>query len=109
MSRRSLDHPIDPARAKLVVAAAAMEFGVPELDLSRPEARAPLIDFARQVAMYLAACSFGMTRTRIGELFRRDRTTVSHALRVIEDGRTDPVLDAKISRLERWLEEAPRT
>lgn len=108
MTRRPSAHPIDPARAKLVVAAAAIEFGVPELNLSRPEQRAPLIDFARQVAMYLASCTFGMTMTRIGELFGRDRTTVSHAVRVIEDSRTDPVFDAKLTRLERWLDEAPQ-
>lgn len=108
MPRRPTAHPIDPARAKLVTAAAAMEFGVPELDLIRPDRRGPLIDYARQVAMYLAACCFGMTLTRIGELFGRDRTTVSHAVQVIEDSRTDPVFDAKLTRLERWLAEAPR-
>lgn len=107
MPRRKITDPIDPARAKLAVAAAAIEFGVPELDLARPDQRAPLIDFARQVAMYLSSCIFGMTMTRIGELFGRDRSTVSHALKVIEDGRTDPVFDAKIERLEIWLGEAP--
>jgi len=107
MSRRKTTDPIDPARAKLAVAAAALEFGVPDLDLGRPDHRAPLIDFARQVAMYLSACIFGMTMTRIGELFGRDRSTVSHALKVVEDGRTDPVFDAKIERLESWLGAAP--
>lgn len=100
--------PTDPARAKLAVAAAAIEFGVPDLDLSTPNQRAPLTDYARQVAMYLSSCSFGMTMTRIGELFGRDRSTVSHAIRVVEDGRTDPVLDEKIERLEIWLGKAPQ-
>ncbi|GLQ19673.1 helix-turn-helix domain-containing protein [Algimonas porphyrae] len=108
MSRRKSTNPNDPARARLALAAAAIEFGVPDLDITRPHQRAPLTDYARQVAMYLSACSFGMTMTRIGELFGRDRTTVSHAIRVIEDGRTDPVLDAKLERLERWLVRAPR-
>lgn len=97
--------PLDPARARLAVAAVAIEFGVPDLSLERPEQRNPLIDFARQVAMYLASSLFGMTMTRIGELFGRDRSTVSHALRVVEDGRTDPVFDSKIDRLELWLGE----
>lgn len=107
MPRRKSAHPIDPARAKLAVAAAAMEFGVPDLDLGKPEQRAPLTDFARQVAMYLTAITYGLTLTRIGELFGRDRSTVSHAMKVIEDSRTDPVLDEKLARLEDWLLTAP--
>lgn len=108
MPRAKNSDPADPARAKLAVAVAAIEFGVPDLDLAHPEHRAPLIDYARQVAMYLSSCSFGMTMTRIGELFGRDRSTVSHAIRVVEDGRTDPVLDEKIERLEIWLGKAPQ-
>ncbi|MEM9599772.1 MAG: helix-turn-helix domain-containing protein [Pseudomonadota bacterium] len=108
MPRRRTTDPNDPARARLAHAAAAIEFGVPDLDITQPHQRAPLIDYVRQVAMYLSACSYGMTMTRIGELFGRDRTTVSHAIRVIEDGRTDPVLDAKLERLESWLCRAPR-
>ena len=100
--------PAAPARAKLAVAVAAIEFGVPDLDLGAPHQRSPLTDYARQVAMYLSSCSFGMTMTRIGELFGRDRSTVSHAIRVVEDGRTDPVLDKKIERLELWLDKAPQ-
>ena len=105
MPRIKQADPLDPARARLAVAAVAMEFAVPELSLDRPDQRDPIIDFARQVAMYLVSSLFGMTMTRIGELFGRDRSTVSHALRVVEDGRTDPVFDSKIDRLELWLGE----
>lgn len=105
MPRIKQADPLDPARARLAIAAVAIEFAVPELSLDRPKQRDPLIDFARQVAMYLASSLFGMTMTRIGELFGRDRSTVSHALRVVEDGRTDPVFDAKVDRLELWLGE----
>lgn len=107
MPRVKRTDPNDPARAKLAVAVAAIEFGVPDLDLERPEQRAPLTDYARQAAMYLTHCSFDLTLTRIGELFGRDRSTVSHALQVMEDGRSDPVLDEKLTRLESWLTEAP--
>lgn len=108
MPRRKTTNPNDPARARLALSAAAIEFGVPELDITKPHQRAPLTDYVRQVAMYLSACSYGMTMTRIGELFGRDRSTVSHAIRVIEEGRTDPVLDEKLERLEDWLIRAPR-
>jgi chromosomal replication initiation ATPase DnaA len=109
MPRRKQADPNDSARAKLTIAAAAMEFGVPSLDLGHPNDRSPLTDFARQVAMYLTYCTFNLNHTRIGELFGRDRSTVSHAIRVVEDGRTDPLLDAKIDRLESWLGMAPLT
>jgi chromosomal replication initiation ATPase DnaA len=105
MPRTRQVDPIDPARARLATAAVAIEFGVPDLTLDHPDLRNPLCDFSRQVAMYLTASLYGMTMTRIGELFSRDRSTVSHAIRVIEDGRTDPVLDEKIDRLETWLGE----
>jgi len=49
--------------------------------------------FARQVAMYFSHVLFGLTLTQTGALFERDRTTVAHGCRVVEDCRDDPVLD----------------
>jgi hypothetical protein len=40
--------------------------------------------FARQVAMYLAHVSFGLTLTQTGALFARDRTTVAYGCGVVE-------------------------
>jgi chromosomal replication initiation ATPase DnaA len=55
---------------------------------------------ARQVAMYLAHCSLGMSCTEVGRMFRRDRTTVGHACTIIEDRRDDPRFDRTITNLE---------
>ena len=58
------------------------------------------VAMARQVAMYLAHVACGLSLTEVGELFRRDRTTVSHACQVVEDRRDDPAFDQAIELLE---------
>lgn len=63
----------------------------------RPVAR------ARQMAMYLAHVGFGLTYTRIGICFGRDRSTVRHACTLIEDRRDDPALDLALAAAEAGL------
>lgn len=58
---------------------------------------------ARQVAMYLAHVSKGISLTAIGTAFGRDRTTVSYACSLIEDLRDDTAFDAELDRLEALL------
>jgi chromosomal replication initiation ATPase DnaA len=60
----------------------------------------PRVAFARQVAMYLAHVGFGLSLTRVGEVFARDRTTVAHACSRVEDLRDDPAFDRSIELLE---------
>jgi chromosomal replication initiation ATPase DnaA len=50
--------------------------------------------------MYLAHVAFGLSFTDIGRLFARDRTTVAHACRLIEDLRDDSVMDQAIAFIE---------
>jgi Bacterial dnaA protein helix-turn-helix len=59
----------------------------------------PRTAFARQVAMYLAHTGFEVSFGAIGRAFDRDRTTVAHACRVIEDGRDDIWLDCRLEAL----------
>lgn len=61
------------------------------------------IAFARQVAMYLANISLGLSFTEIGVEFGRDRTTVAHACQLIEDKREDSLFDWSIDLMERSL------
>lgn len=58
---------------------------------------------ARQVAMYLAHVGFGMSLARVADAFGRDRSTVAHGCRLIEDRREDPEFDAWMETLERGL------
>lgn len=55
---------------------------------------------ARQLAMYLLNVSAGQNMVEIGDLFGRDRTTVSHACGRVEDRRDCPEFDAIVTRLE---------
>ena len=55
---------------------------------------------ARQVAMYLAHTTGGLSLSRVGRLFARDRTTVAHACALVEDARDTQVFDRTLSHLE---------
>lgn len=56
--------------------------------------------FARQVAMYLAHTGGGLSLSCVGRLFKRDRTTVSHACALVEDARDDMIFDRTLGHLE---------
>lgn len=55
---------------------------------------------ARQVAMYLTHVMCGLSLTRVGELYERDRTTVAHACQIVEDLREDREFNQAIAHLE---------
>ena len=55
---------------------------------------------ARQVAMYLLHCAFSVSFTDIGHAFARDRTTVGHACKLVEDRRDDSTFDFMMNNLE---------
>ncbi|WP_366408371.1 helix-turn-helix domain-containing protein [Nitrobacter sp. 62-13] len=78
----------------------ADEFGLDAGILISPTRGAPRAAYARQVAMYLAHVGFALSFETIGRAFDRDRTTVSHACRVVEDSRDDEKLDRRLALLE---------
>jgi chromosomal replication initiation ATPase DnaA len=49
--------------------------------------------FARQVAMYLAHVELGLNLSMVAMQFGRDRITVSHACKRVEDRSDDPTVD----------------
>ena len=53
--------------------------------------------------MYLAHVGFGMSLARVASAFGRDRSTVAHACRQVEDKRDDPAFDAWMETLEQGL------
>ena len=73
---------------------------------SRGRARAAL---ARQVAMYLAHVACGLSLTAVGRVFGRDRTTLSHACRRVEDAREAEPFDRAIAMMERSVRMIVRT
>ena len=63
----------------------------------------PSVSLARQIAMYLTYAGLGMSQSRVAFAFERDRSTVGHACRLIEDRRDDPDFDAWLEQLETGL------
>jgi hypothetical protein len=78
----------------------ARDFGLDMVALFGPTRGAPRTAFARQVAMYLAHTGFELSLETISRVFDCDRTTVSHACHVVEDGRDDIWLDCRLEALE---------
>ena len=64
---------------------------------------ADMLALARQVAMYIAHVSYGLSLTEVGSAFERDRTTVAHACSVVEVKREDPQFDEAITLVERII------
>ena len=78
----------------------ARDFRLDMLALFAPTRGPPRAAFARQVAMYLAHTGFELSLETISRVFDRDRTTVSHACHLVEDGRDDIWLDCRLEALE---------
>jgi len=83
-----------------VEAAVARAFALPVAELRQPTRRAARVAFARQVAMYVAHVGLGLSLTAAARLFGRDRTTASHACRVVEDRRDEPEVEALLAAIE---------
>ncbi|MGF1454923.1 MAG: helix-turn-helix domain-containing protein [Alphaproteobacteria bacterium] len=69
-------------------------------DMRAPSRGKARVAFARQLAMYLCHVTLSFDQGRLAGAFGRDRTTVSHGVRRIEDRREDPVLDQVLETLE---------
>ena len=93
--------PFTPERTcQWVAFCVARDFGLDMAALFAPTRGAPRTAFARQVAMYLAHTGFELSFETISRVFDRDRTTVSHACHVVEDGRDDIWLDCRLEALD---------
>lgn len=88
------------ARTRNVEACVALVFGVRHESLRASTRGKAHVALARQVAMYLCHTTLGFSLTTVGDLFDRDRTTVGHACRVVEDLRDTSDFDARLSYLE---------
>lgn len=93
----------ETAAARLAEAAVAACRRIPPRRLRAARRGRRPISQARQTAMYLAHVAFGMTLTRVGICFGRDRTTVRHACARLEDSRDDPLREFGLEALETAL------
>lgn len=97
----------DILRARLVVTAVALEFGIADMPVKRPRGGSSRMSFASQIAMYLTHTVYQINLARVARAYSRDRSTAAHACRVVEDSRDDPFMDDRIAKLEIFLEHAP--
>ncbi len=78
-----------------------------EVPLKQMRARTRMtqdVALARQIAMYLASTMFDLQAVDIAPYFKRDRTTVGHACRTVEDKRESLSFDTTLCQLETILE-----
>lgn len=94
--------------ANLVISCVALEFGVSPVDRHNPKERGSgHVVMARQICFYLLHTVFQINMSRVAKALKRHPTTVRHACDVVEASRDDPVLDARIRRLEVFLRRSP--
>ena len=91
------------AGARLAEVAIVAAIRIPLAGLRAESRGRKSVALARQTAMYLAHVAFGLSLTRVGICFGRDRTTVRHACALIEDRRDDPALEFGLAALEAAL------
>lgn len=91
-------------QALLAQLAVAEVTGIRLTDLCSPVRGRARTAFSRQTAMYLCRMVFAMRLCDIALAFGRDRSTVAHALRRVEEAREDPEFDRRLV----WLEAALR-
>lgn len=103
---RSLPAPAEPPiREACLMAAhlAAESSGLPLDEVLHTERRGRASASARALAMYLAHVGLGTPVGQVARAFRRHRSTVAHACRLIEEHREEPGCDRRIATLERRL------
>lgn len=89
--------------SRIVVYAVANAFIIPPLQLTARNRGPAGVALARQIAMYLVHVVLGLSYTHAGLMFGRDRTTVAHACRLVEELRDDSDFDCRLDALERAL------
>jgi chromosomal replication initiation ATPase DnaA len=90
--------------AKLAAALAAFTLGIDPDAIVTDRRGTDAVAWARQVSMYLMYVTSGLSLAKVAAAFGRDRSTVAHACRIIEDRREDPAFDAWVDNLQSVFE-----
>ncbi len=91
------------AEIKLTCDVVARVYNILPAALYSPTRGEAYVAHARQLAMYLAHVTFGLSLGAVGRHFRRDRTTAAYGCRQVEDRRDNPSFDFMLDRLEQAL------
>lgn len=103
LARCSLQKQKDDDGAQLASSLVAYALGLPAEDIMSTARGSPAVAHARHIAMYLTYASLGMSLTRVAAAFERDRSTVSHGCRLVEERRDDGDFDGWLEQLEEGL------
>jgi chromosomal replication initiation ATPase DnaA len=90
----------DRHAAQLAAAVVSYALAVDRTDVLSPRRGTPDQSTARQVAMYLTHVTFSMSLARVAQAFGRDRSTVAHAMHIVEDLRDDPAVEDWLDTME---------
>ncbi|WP_319529388.1 helix-turn-helix domain-containing protein [uncultured Cohaesibacter sp.] len=99
-----IQHQSDFIALALVDQLVARTFRMPSSALHASTRCRKSVAFARQVAMYLGHVCLSYPLKDIATHYKRDRTTVAYACRVIEDRREEEEVELLINSLESALE-----
>ncbi len=90
--------------AELVNRIVAISFDMEPGDILSRQRGTAEIARARQVTAYLLHTGLSMKLTEVAKYFSRDRTTISHACRLVEDLRDKPFFDQRLHACEEAIE-----
>ncbi|MEL6111231.1 MAG: helix-turn-helix domain-containing protein [Pseudomonadota bacterium] len=99
--KRPRDRAVQRHLAHLAVDMAAEAYSVSPNDILSSSRSQAQVARARQISMYLSHVIGQLTVAQVSEEFSRDRTTVTHALHIIEDRRDSPIFEQQMQFLER--------
>lgn len=91
-----------------VIDLVAALYNVPGRELRQPGRSTLDVARVRQIAMYVAHVTLGLSQWQVGAGFGRDRTTVLYACRQIEDLRDEPEFERAVAMTERVVAAAFR-
>ncbi len=99
----SLTKPGDRLLATFVNQMVASAFELPSERLLRYDRGNAKATRARQISIYLMHTGLSFSLSTISRIYKKDRTTIGYACRVIEDLRDSPAFDDRILELEQTI------
>lgn len=99
----SLCKPSHKLLATFVNQMVASAFELPSERLLRYDRGNAKATRARQIAIYLMHTGLSFSLSTISRIYKKDRTTIGYACRVIEDLRDNPAFDDRILELEETI------
>ncbi len=99
----SLNKPGDRLLATFVNQMVASAYEIPSQRLLKDDRGTAKATRARQISIYLMHTGLSFSLSKISRIYRKDRTTIGYACRVVEDLRDTPAFDDRLIELEETI------